>query len=177
VIQVALINNKSKFIRVSSFSFINSNIHIATMSEVKSEPEPVVVLLESPYSGNIPLHVAYAQRAMADARSRGEIVLMPHLLWTQHHKAPHYFVSDFKPEYDISGAGREESLEQIKVLRRFCHKVVFYMDYGMSSGMKHGLDDCIENGIPYENRVIGTKEDQQNVDNREALGSTCTQKA
>jgi hypothetical protein len=114
-----------------------------------------VVVLESPYSGDIPLHIVYGQRAMADARTRGEIVLMPHLLWTQHHLAPHFYVDDWDEKYEIPNGGRDVSLEQIKVLRERADKVIFYTDYGMSSGMQHGLDHCKAKGIPYETRSIG----------------------
>lgn len=122
-----------------------------------------VVVLESPFSGDIDRHVAYGQRCMADARERKEIVIMPHLLWTQHHKAKHHFVSDFAPEFEIKNGGREASLEQIKELRRRADKTVFYIDYGYSSGMRHALDHCKEEGLPYEERILGNL--QQDVYN------------
>lgn len=107
-----------------------------------------VIVLESPYSGD---NVAYTQRAMKHAREKGEIVIIPHLLWTQHHN----FVSDWDEKYTVKNGGRDVSLEQIKELRRRADKVVFYTDYGMSSGMKHGLEHCKAEHIPYEERTIG----------------------
>jgi hypothetical protein len=124
------------------------------MSKQLQKLGPVVVL-ESPYSGDIPLHVVYGQRVMTDSRSRGEIVIMPHMLWTQHHLAPHSYVDDWDEKYEVPNGGREVSLEQIKVLRERADKVIFYTDYGMSSGMQHGLDHCKERNIPYEMRTIG----------------------
>jgi hypothetical protein len=114
-----------------------------------------IIVLESPYSGNIATHVQYAQRAMLDARKRGEIVLVPHLLWTQHHLCPTVFVSDYDEKYDVKGCGRDESLEQIRTLRGVADKVVFYMDYGMSPGMRAGREDCLAHKYTMEERYIG----------------------
>lgn len=128
----------------------------------------IVVVLESPFSGDIPRNIAYGQRIMADSRERGEIVIMPHLLWTQHHEAPEHFVSDYDTKYDIKNGGREESLEQIKILRGLADKVIFYTDYGMSSGMEHGLEDCKTRGIKYEMRQIGNlHQDEENKKSRD----------
>jgi len=122
-----------------------------------------IVILESPYSGDIQRNIAYGQRIMADSRERGEIVIMPHLLWTQHHEAPNHFVSDYDEKYEIKNCGREKSLEQIKILRTIADKVIFYTDYGMSSGMVHGLEDCKQRNIEYEFRTIGNLHlDEQN---------------
>ena len=129
--------------------------------------ENPVVILESPYSGDIPRNIAYAQRCMADSRLRGEITLVPHLLWTQHHLCPDHFVSDYDPKYELKQIGRDVSLEQIHVLRRLSQMVVFYFDYGLSSGMNDGLKLCKFENIPHEIRTIGTIEaDVQNANNR-----------
>jgi len=40
-------------------------------------------------------------------------------------------------------------------LRERADLVIFYTDYGMSSGMQHGLDHCKASNIPYEMRSIG----------------------
>ena len=124
-----------------------------------------LIILESPYSGDIPTHVAYAQRAMHNSREKGEIVIIPHLLWTQHHLAPTYFVCDWDDKYEVKNGGREESLKQICKLRKMADKIVFYMDYGMSSGMKDGLEQCKRENIPYEERYIGNKEMDKRIVN------------
>lgn len=119
-----------------------------------------IVVLESPYSGDIQRNIAYGQRIMTDSRERGEIVIMPHLLWTQHHEAPNHFIAD---DDKIQIVGREKSIEQIKILRTVVDKVVFYTDYGMSSGMVHGLEDCKKRHIEHEFRTIGNLHlDEQN---------------
>lgn len=134
------------------------------MSEFSS---PIVVVLESPFSGDIPVHVAYAQRAMTHARSKGEVVIAPHLMWTQHHKCPDHFVSDYDPKYQVENGGRDAALKQIHELRRRVNVVVFYIDYGYSSGMKDGLEQCKRDGIPMEERCIGNlEEDVENAKSR-----------
>ena len=117
-----------------------------------------IVILESPYSGDIQKNVAYAQRAMNDARERGEIVIMPHLLWTQHYLSPLHFVCDWDDKYEVKNGGREESLKQIHLLRKMADKVIFYTDYGISSGMQDGLDQCKSENIPFEERLIKNTE-------------------
>lgn len=131
-----------------------------------------VVLLESPFSGNIQRNVAYTQRAMADSRQRNEAPIITHLLWTQHHEKADHFVSDYDPKYTLPNLGRESALEQLKAIRRRVHKVVFLVDYGYSNGMKHGLEHCKKEGIPYEERKLGnTEEDEVNAKRREAVSS------
>lgn len=132
-----------------------------------------VVVLESPFSGDIARNVAYAQRAMFDARSRKEIVIAPHLLWTQHHQAPGHFVSDYDAKYDVPHGDRDVSLQQIHTLRTMAKRVVFYMDYGMSSGMKDGMEQCVKENLPYETRVLGDCHlDEENKKARAALVTT-----
>lgn len=127
-----------------------------------------VVVIESPYSGYILKNVAYAQRAMKDARERKEIVIIPHMTWTQHHLAKGHYVSDWDDKYEIKNGGREASLEQIKVLRRRADKVVFYVDYDYSHGMTDGLEQCKAEGIPYEERRIGgLEQDEANARRRQ----------
>lgn len=116
--------------------------------------DPIVVV-ESPYSGDVERNIAYAQRAMADARNRGEIAIVSHLMWTQHHEAPRYFVSDYDPKYTLVNCGRERSLRQTEQLRKMASKVVFYIDYGFSSGMDAALQHCKEAHIAHEFRQLG----------------------
>lgn len=123
-----------------------------------------VVVLESPFSGDIPRNVAYAQRIMMHARERKEIVIIPHLLWTQHHMCKEHFVSDFDVKFECKNGGRDVSLEQIKELRRRADLVVFYTDHGWSNGMTHGLEHCKAEGINFEERQIGNiQEDTVNA--------------
>jgi hypothetical protein len=42
-----------------------------------------LVIIESPYAGNVALHTAYARACLADSLARGEAPLASHLLYTQ----------------------------------------------------------------------------------------------
>lgn len=138
-----------------------------------------IVLIESPYSGDIPRNIAYAQRCMYDSRMRGEITLATHLLWTQHHLAPQHFVSDYDEKYEVPNCGRDVSLQQICALREMIQreggKVVFYIDYGYSSGMTHGLEHCKRNNIPYEERRLNKLD--KDIENASARTFVGVQKA
>ncbi len=126
-----------------------------------------VVILESPYSGNIQRNIAYAQRCMADSReNHGEIPIVPHLLWTQHHLHPTHFVSDYSEKYTLKNCGRDVSIKQIEIFRQKADKIVFYVDYGFSKGMEYGLFHCKRNKIPYEKRKIGNIEEDTINSNR-----------
>jgi len=131
---------------------------MAFVSKINPERNYPFVLVESPYSGDIPRNITYAQRAMEYLRSKKMTVFVSHMLWTQHSQAPDYYVSDFDSKYDIPNGGREESLNQLEDIRRECDKVYFFEDYGWSSGMKAGLDHCKKEGIPYEVLTIGKKD-------------------
>ena len=114
-----------------------------------------IVILESPYSGDIERNVKYGQRAMLDARGRGETVIMPHLLWTQHPDCKTHFISD-DDKLHTAATGRQAALKQIEELRRIPGaKVVFYMDYGVSHGMSPAFKQCRREGIAWEERRIG----------------------
>ena len=60
-----------------------------------------LVILESPYSGKRERNIAYTQRAMSYLRERGYIVVVPHMMWTQHHLAPRHYVGDWDEKYFI----------------------------------------------------------------------------
>jgi hypothetical protein len=42
-----------------------------------------LVIIESPYAGNVELNVSYARRAVKDSLGRGESPIASHLLYTQ----------------------------------------------------------------------------------------------
>jgi len=114
----------------------------------------LVIFLESPYGNGNPVFIAYAQRAMNDARRRGEIPIVSHLMWTQHEAAIGHFVSDDSEKYVVTG--REAALDAICHLRLRSDKVVAYTDYGISAGMQHGLEHAKANGLTIEMRQLGS---------------------
>lgn len=106
-----------------------------------------LVVLESPYAGDIVSHTFYARRAVKDSLRRGEAPIASHLLYTQAG-----ILDDDNPTERLWGitAGHEWF--------RVCDAVVFYMDFGMSRGMNRALDLATSRGLTIERREIGRTE-------------------
>lgn len=83
-----------------------------------------LVILESPYAGDIERNVAYARACMADCLRRGEAPIASHLLYTQ----PGVLDDDVPAE-------RALGIEAGLAWGRVVEAVVFYLDLGMSKGM------------------------------------------
>lgn len=101
------------------------------------------VILESPYAGDVGRNIDYARKCVRDSLSRGEAPIASHLLYTQDG-----ILNDDKPEERKWGI--DAGLEWAKV----ADVHVFYIDYGMSTGMKYAFDKCLENGEVFETRKI-----------------------
>lgn len=101
-----------------------------------------LVLIESPYSGDVEAHTQYARRAMLDCISRGECPLAGHLLYTQ-------ILDDTIPEQRTLGIELHLSLHQVKI------KTVMYVDYGISPGMSEGRRAAELHDTVIEYRTIG----------------------
>ena len=103
-----------------------------------------LVIIESPYAGDVVRNCHYARRAVRDALSRLEAPIASHLLYTQAG-----ILNDLVPEERAIG------IEAGLAWRRVADCVVFYVDYGWSSGMKAAKDLYDHGGFPYEIREIG----------------------
>ncbi len=99
-----------------------------------------LVVLESPYSGDIDRNTIYARRAVRDSLSKGESPIAGHLLYTQPE-----ILRDENPEERAWGIGAH--LAWIKV----ADSVVLYCDYAISSGMRQALDE-VEQLLTSKNR-------------------------
>lgn len=108
------------------------------------------VILESPYSGESPaqerIHVEYARRALRDSLARGEAPIASHLLYTQ--------VLD-----DRDPVEREIGISAGLAWRSVAEAAVFYIDHGMSEGMRAALAVYEREGIAYSMRSIGRSRD------------------
>jgi len=100
------------------------------------------VILESPYAGNVELHLAYARRCLLDSLRRGEAPIAFHLLYTQ-------VLDDTVPDE------RHLGMMAGWAWRRSAHAGVFYIDHGMSPGMRSALTMYEDEGITVESRSIG----------------------
>ena len=82
------------------------------------------VIIESPYAGRVEANVRYARRALRDSISRGEAPIASHLLYTQPG-----ILDDNDPVQRMLGINCGLAWMDVADL------VVFYVDYGRSSGM------------------------------------------
>ena len=102
-----------------------------------------IVIIESPYAGNVELNTRYARLALRDSLMRDEAPFASHLLYTQDK-----VLDDTVPEQRTRGI--EAGLEFTRVADR----VAVYCDLGVSEGMKIGIDRHEKNGTPIEMRFI-----------------------
>ncbi|CAB4127449.1 hypothetical protein UFOVP75_202 [uncultured Caudovirales phage] len=101
-----------------------------------------LVILESPYAGDVEFNVRYARACMADSLARGEAPMVSHLLYTQ-------CLDDSIP------AERKAGIEAGLAWRTAAECSVVYTDLGVSDGMQHGIDTMLAQGKPVEYRSIG----------------------
>lgn len=94
------------------------------------------VIIESPYGGTeeeVEKNVEYARRCLLDSLKRGEAPIASHLLHTQ-------VLDDNNPEE------RELGIKAGLAWVDIADASVFYIDLGMSKGMRKAYDFAEENG-------------------------------
>lgn len=100
------------------------------------------VIVESPYMGNIKLNEIYGEFALHDCLvNHNESPYASHLIYTRK-----YVLRDHIPEE------RKLGIEAGFYWRDISEKTVFYVDLGISNGMKLGIEDCKKKGKDYEVR-------------------------
>lgn len=106
--------------------------------------EMLLVVLESPYAGDVQRNERYARACMRDCFKRGEAPYASHLLYTQPG------VLD-----DLDPAERAQGIEAgLLWAAAGAKKSVVYTDLGMSNGMHGGVARAIKDGRPVEYRTI-----------------------
>lgn len=103
-----------------------------------------LVIVESPYAGNVERNVAYARRCVRDALARGEAPIASHLLYTQ----PTILDDNIPSE-------RQWGIDAGLAWRRVADASVVYTDLGISRGMEYGIKAAQESGMDIEYRTIG----------------------
>jgi hypothetical protein len=103
-----------------------------------------LVIVESPYAGDVDRNVAYARAALADCLRRGEAPLASHLLYTQPG-----VLDDRVPEE------RRLGIEAGLAWGRVAEATVVYSDFAYSSGMLQGVERARREGRPVEVRTLG----------------------
>lgn len=102
-----------------------------------------LVIIESPFAGNVTRNIDYARECLADSLKRGEAPIASHLLYTQPG-----VLDDDDPEQ------RRLGIEAGHAWMRAADAVVFYVDLGMSPGMQDGLEVAEKAGVKIETRKI-----------------------
>ena len=101
------------------------------------------VILESPYAGNIERNIEYARKCLRDSLGRNEAPIASHLLYTQDG-----VLNDDVEEERMWGINAGLAWKEVADLH------VFYIDFGMSGGMKYALEYASKNNINVEFRTI-----------------------
>lgn len=100
-----------------------------------------LVIIESPYAGQVTANVAYARQCMRDSLLRGEHPIASHLLYTQPG-----ILDDDKPDE------RKRGIEAGLAWRKAAQKAVFYTGMGWSRGMREAKAVYEAEGFPFEER-------------------------
>lgn len=102
-----------------------------------------LVIIESPYAGDVEANVEYARKAVRHSLSLGEAPIASHLLYTQ----PGILDDDIPDE-------RQWGIDAGLAWRNVAEATVVYTDNGISKGMEYGIAAAQEAGIPVEYRAL-----------------------
>lgn len=102
-----------------------------------------LVIIESPYAGDIERNVEYARRCVRHSLSLGEAPIASHLLYTQPG-----ILRDEVPEE------RQWGIDAGLAWRRVAELTAVYTDLGITRGMEYGIAAAEAAGIPVEYRTI-----------------------
>lgn len=102
-----------------------------------------LVIVESPYAGDIEANVAYARRCVRDCLLRGEAPIASHLLYTQPG------VLDDKVPSE-----RQHGIDAGLAWGAVADATVVYVDRGTSNGMRYGIANADAAGRPVEYRWL-----------------------
>jgi hypothetical protein len=106
-----------------------------------------LVILESPYAGDIEANVTYARACVRDSLSRGEAPIASHLLYTQ----PGVLRDEVAEE-------RQWGIDAGLAWKQVAHASVVYTDRGITKGMEYGIAAAEKAGIPVEYRNIASQQ-------------------
>lgn len=102
-----------------------------------------LVILESPFAGDVERNIKYARMCMRDCLLRGEAPYASHLLYTQ----PGVLDDEIPEE-------RKLGIEAGFFWGENADKTVVYTDLGISKGMQQGIDIAKLRGRPVEMRTL-----------------------
>ena len=103
-----------------------------------------IVVVESPFAGDVPRNLRYLRSALRDCLHRGEAPYASHALYTQPG-----VLDDGVPE------DRTLGMESGFAFKDIAACTVVYTDLGISPGMQAGIDASTAKGYVYEYRTLG----------------------
>lgn len=103
-----------------------------------------LVVIESPYAGDVERNLKYARRAMVDSLRRGEAPIASHLLYTQDG-----ILDDLVPEERTLG------IEAGLLWAKYAELTAVYADLGVSPGMSEAIKRSQSEGREVTMRYIG----------------------
>lgn len=110
-----------------------------------------LVILESPYAGDVEANVEYARACVRDSLSRGEAPIASHLLYT-------HSLRDEVPEE------RQRGIDAGLAWAEQAQATVVYTDRGISNGMRYGMANAARAGRTVEMRILKELYDGKNVE-------------
>jgi hypothetical protein len=105
--------------------------------------EMPLVILESPFAGNVETNLKFARACMRDSLNRGEAPFAMHLLYTQEG-----ILKDDIPEE------RNWGIEAGLAWGKCASKTVVYTNLGVTEGMEKGIQRAREDGREIEYREL-----------------------
>lgn len=102
-----------------------------------------LVILESPFAGDLRRNIAYARACVRHSLSLGEAPIASHLLYTQPG-----ILRDHEP------AERQWGIDAGLAWKAVATASVVYKDYGITTGMEYGISAALKAGIPVEHRLL-----------------------
>ena len=102
-----------------------------------------LVIIESPFAGDVEKNTHYARACVRDSLLRGEAPIASHLLYTQEG-----ILNDDVPEE------RQHGIDAGLVWRTVAQASVVYTDLGISKGMEYGIKAAQDAGVPVEYRTL-----------------------
>ena len=105
-----------------------------------------LVILESPYAGDVLKNIQYARRCVRNSLLRGEAPIASHLLYTQDG-----ILDDNVP------ADRQLGIDAGLAWKTVAQATVVYADLGITKGMQYGIDQAKVQGLDVEIRYLFNK--------------------
>ena len=102
-----------------------------------------LVILESPFAGDVKKNILYGRLCVRDSLSRGEAPIASHLLYTQNG-----ILNDNVPEE------RQWGIDAGLAWRSVAQGSVVYTDLGISTGMEYGIKAAEAAGNTVEYRTL-----------------------